>query len=306
MRNAALRLVFRVRVLMENAIRQSIAAGVAEGAGDFRTLLSQGSFFGSSKKQGTSLRMPLSSCVPTRLCGAGCYAHDGRDAVAASVVRGVVNGFVAESFESGSGPLRHHILQLLEPHTRCAIDRARAELARLPPGYARRAHVRFSHVGEIVAFPEFANTLAAQVTALSNGEVDCVVYTRHPGAKRLDTGRMVVNFTLDQSSQARREWAPPGARIVSSAFDGQLDPNAEVNFLEHHANRHLHPIGIGKVCPATAPETRVRTCDAMRCALCFKPPRADSDQVGSPQVIPSRESALKTTPRAVLREWKTL
>src|SRR5205085_5215279 len=42
---------------------------------DFDVLLRHG-FYGASKKQGVSVRMPLSACNPTRLCAGACYAHD--------------------------------------------------------------------------------------------------------------------------------------------------------------------------------------------------------------------------------------
>jgi hypothetical protein len=83
----------------------------------------------------------------------------------------------------------------------------------------------------------------------------------------------VINFTLDKSSQSRKSWAPPQARIVFSAFGGELSSEADVNFLEHHQRGfHALPIGSGTVCPTTLPETKVRTCDAVRCDRCFKPP----------------------------------
>jgi hypothetical protein len=270
-REKALSLVFRVRVLLEKSICNSALLTLEQGIGGLSSLL-EGSFFGCSKKQGTSLRMPLSSCVPTKLCAGRCYAHDGRDAVAASVIRGALNGIVAELYENTSDEIRRKILTALEPHTQRAIANAWNEIRRLSPDFSRRPYIRFSHVGEIAAFPEFANALAEQVRKLSSGSVDCVVYTRHPKAGNLNTKLLVVNFTLDQSSLERRHWSPPGTRLVSSAFDGYLNPDVDVNFLEHHLFEHIKPVGVGRICPATAPETRIRTCDAVRCTHCFNRP----------------------------------
>jgi hypothetical protein len=197
------------------------------------------------------------------------------------VVHGVVNGIVAERFEHGQDPIQLAILARLQPQTRRDINAALQEVRTLGSGWTRRPHIRFSHVGEIAAFPQFANALARQVRQLSGGEVDCVVYTRHPRARDLDPELLVINFTLDKSSQSRKSWAPPQARIVFSAFGGELSPEADVNFLEHHRWFHALTVGTGTVCPTTLPETRVRTCDAVRCDRCFRPPtQLDAAVVG--------------------------
>ena len=136
-------------------------------------------------------------------------------------------------------------------------------------GWSRRPFIRFSHVGEIAAYPSFANSLAGQVRQISNGEVDCVIYTRHRRAKELNPELWIVNFTLDSDSRGRREWAPEDSRIVFSAFGGETDPEADINFLEHHRWTHIEQSGTGRVCPATAPNMKDRTCDALRCNRCF-------------------------------------
>jgi hypothetical protein len=274
--------VFRIRVALEKSIRYSIEVALARNEDDFDVLLQRG-FYGASKKQGVSIRMPLSTCHPTRLCAGACYAHDALDAAPASVVRGAVNGIIAERFERGDNATRQALLARLQPQTQKAIHAAIQEVRALGPGWTRRPYIRFSHVGEITAFPQFANALAGQVHELSGGEVDCVVYTRHPRARDLDPELLVINFTLDKSSQSRKSWAPPQARIVFSAFAGELSSEAEVNFLEHHQRGfHAVPSGTGTVCPTTLPETRVRTCDAVRCDRCFKPPaQSDVATVGS-------------------------
>jgi hypothetical protein len=137
--------------------------------------------------------------------------------------------------------------------------------------FSRRPRVRFAHVGEFAAFPEYANALARRVRDLSAGEVDCVVYTRHPDAKLLDPRLFVVLFSLDESSEDRRKFIPPTARAVRSAFAGRITDSVDVNFLEHHRWVHIPPVGTGKICPSTAPETKIRTCDACKCDFCFKP-----------------------------------
>jgi hypothetical protein len=265
LRREAHSLLFATRVRLERAISEA-ASRSADPVG----LALDGWFFGSSKKQGVSLRMPLSTCRPTVLCAGACYAHDVLDAVPASVVRGALNGVVAQRFEEGSEAERREILDRLCPHARKAVRVAFQEVRRLEgTGWTRRPNIRFSHVGEVVAYPAFADALARLVRELSGGGVDCVVYTRHPNAGLLDPELWVMNFTLDPSSPERRAWAPAHARLVHAAFGGQVSAEADVNFLEHHRHVHLAPIGEGRVCPATAPETRVRTCDAVRCNRCF-------------------------------------
>ena len=50
-----------------------------------------------------------------------------------------------------------------------AIKKANDELRQLPEDFSRRPYIRFSHVGEIVFYPNFANSLAknAQVFGAS-------------------------------------------------------------------------------------------------------------------------------------------
>lgn len=208
-----------------------------------------------------------------------------------------MNGWLAGAFESGNGATRKLILKELVPHARSAVRNARKELEALPEGFKRRAFIRFSHVGEIVYFPDFSNALAALVHEQSDGDVDCVVYTRHRNVTKLRPELWVINFTLDPSSIVRKSWAPSHARIVFSAFGGVTSNVAEVNFLEHHRHGHMPRVaGTGQICPATAPETIVRTCDSCRCNRCFvKPTQSDFSSVSSePSVsiksvtIPSR------------------
>ena len=267
--SSALQDVFPVRSLIEKSLIRSIE-GAERHLQEKVTGILENNFFGFSKKQGTSLRMPLSSCNPTKLCAPGCYAHDVLDAAPFAVIRGAMNGWLAWTFEKGDATTRTLILKELLPHAKSAIRNACKELSSLPNGFKRRPFIRFSHVGEIVAFPDFANALAGLVTKLSDGGVDCVVYTRHRDASKLDPSLWIINFTLDPSSMSRKSWAPDHARIVFSAFGGVTSRVAEVNFLEHHRHGHTpKTAGTGRVCPATAPETIVRTCDACKCNRCF-------------------------------------
>lgn len=262
--------LFKSRVAIERAIIASIATHSSDWKSKLN-VLSERSIYGASKKQGVSLRMPLTTCTPTKLCAAGCYAHDVLDASPNAVVRGAINGWIAAEHENGDNGSRALILSSLERHTQRAIVLATRELLTLPSGFSRRGYIRFSHVGEIVFFPSFANALAKQVQELSAGLIDCVVYTRLRKSALLDPQLWVINFTLDPASLGRRALAPASARIVFSAFGGELSPIASVNFLEHHRHSHFNPTkGEGNICPATHPETIERTCDACRCKTCFE------------------------------------
>jgi hypothetical protein len=291
--------VFPVRVALERSIRSSADEALARHDEDFAVLLHKG-FYGASRKQGVSVRMPLTTCHPTRLCAGACYAHDALDAMSAPVVHGVVNGIIAERFEHGASATRGAILAGLQPQTQRAIRAAVREVQRLGSGWTRRPYIRFSHVGEIAAFPQFANALARQVRDLPGGAVDCVVYTRHPRARELDADLMVINFTLDRSGRAHKSWVPPQARIVFSAFGGELSPEADVNFLEHHRWFHALPVGTGTVCPTTLPQTRVRTCDAVRCDRCLRPPTPSDAGVAGQRLVaaPVQAQAEGTTGEA--------
>ena len=226
---------------------------------------------GYSNKQGVSIRMPLSSCVPTKVCGSACYAHDVLDAAPASVIRGAVNGAIATRFELSNVEERSELLGALHRPILRMIGAARKDAQASASTFKRRPRVRFAHVGEFTAFPEYANALARLVHIHSDGDVDCVIYTRHPDAKLLDPNLFVVLFSLDESSEDRRRFVPPTAWVVRSAFGGHVTDSVDVNFLEHHRWIHIKPVGTGKICPSTAPDTKVRTCDACQCDFCFKP-----------------------------------
>jgi hypothetical protein len=264
--------VFGARVTLERSMLRAMDRVGQEFSLKVQSAL-DGAFFGCSGKQGVSLRMPLSTCMPTRLCAGGCYAHDALDATPNALIRGVLNGWLAAAYENGTVQQRATIESALQRPVHRAVRAALQELTRLPAGYRRRAFIRFSHVGEVAAFPQFANSLANQIIQLSGKRVDCVIYTRHRDAAKLDPKLFVINFTLDPASFNRRKWIPESARIVFSAFGGVTSGEADVNFLEHH--RHIHmarTAGNGRICPATLPETKERTCDACRCDRCFVAP----------------------------------
>ena len=263
--------LFKTRVSLEKSIHRTFDSAPYDSESKIKCVLSN-NFFGNSKKQGVSLRLPLESCKPTKLCGNACYAHDVLDATPAAIIRGAINGWLAKTFEFGAEDLKKNILAKLTPHVYLAIRNAKKELNNLPPGFKRRPFIRFSHVGEIVNYPNFANALAKLVRDESNRKVDCIVYTRHKNAKKLDPSLWVINFTLDPVSHKRLKWAPDSARIVYSAFGGNISDIADVNFLEHHRHSHSQVnSGKGRICPATKPDTTFRTCDACLCNRCFVP-----------------------------------
>ncbi len=264
-------LLFKCRTVLEKSLHDTLLCGM-KGADERTIALFANGFFGKSKKQGVSVRMPLTSCIPTVMCGAACYAHDVLDATPQSVVRGAINGWLATLWEQGDIVRREALLEALRRPTELAVKAAFDEIRRLPRGFKRRPYIRFSHVGEIVAYASFANAVATLVKTISRGKVDCVVYTRHRNAHSLKPDLWIINFTLDPSSEERRRWAPSNARLVYSAFNGSVSGDVAVNFLEHHRHAHL-PVstGSGIVCPATAPDAPDRTCDGCRCKTCFEP-----------------------------------
>ena len=266
----ALELVFRVRVSLERLISRSFMA-LANDDGVDALGLTRIPLHGASKKQGVSIRMPLSSCVPSKLCGAACYAHDVLDAAPASVVRGAINGALAIMYERGGNPERKRLISLLNRPIGRMVRAAVRDAEDAAATFVRRPRIRFAHVGEFASFPDYANALARSVRDQSNGAVDCVVYTRHPDAKLLDPALFVVLFSLDESSEDRRKFIPPTARAVRSAFAGRITDTVDVNFLEHHRWVHIPPVGSGKICPSTAPDTKDRTCDGCKCDFCFTP-----------------------------------
>lgn len=235
--------------------------------------LLDGTVFGSSLKQGVSFRLPLSSCQPTAHCAGGCYAHDGLDASIATVVRGSLNGAFAQLYEDSGPSERRQLMKAFSIPLKKAVNDSLRDCER--SSFSREARIRMSHVGELTAYPTFANAIAAVISELSGGKVRCVIYTRHSDAKLLDPKLFVINFTLDDDSLSRRAWAPRSARIVYSAWEGRIRDDVGVNFLEHHHLAHSSSAGLGNICPATRPETLDKTCDGVKCDFCFNQPESD-------------------------------
>jgi len=260
--------VFQVRVDIERVIQETIIENVGRSPGLLARLL-KGSLYGASKKQGVSLRLPLSTCVPTKLCGAACYAHDALDSTPAAVVRGAINGALAKLYEADAG-CHMGLKEYLYMSTKRAVREAVADADR--SSWERSARIRFSHVGEVVEFPKFTNTLGRWVFELSEGKVQSVIYSRHPKITKVDNKYFVVNLTIDSQSEDRRTWLKPGMRLVYSAFGGNTSADVEVNFLEHHRWVHFDQVGEGAVCPVTRVEAKERTCDSVQCDLCFNKP----------------------------------
>lgn len=262
----AKKIIFRVRVSIEKSIEKALKLSLTSGSIHFSDLFVS-NIFSSSIKQGVSLRLPLSSCVPTKNCSWSCYAHDGMDAGRYAVIKGAINGFIAKEFENGSLENRSAIERLLT----LQVDKAIKVAARDQKNsdFSRDARIRFSHVGDIAEFPDFANTFARLVKERSKSTVRCVVYTRHPNVAKLNEELYVVNFTVDRDSEDRRSWVPDTARIVYSAWDGISNDNVDVNFLEHHRFSQQENTGNGNICPVTIPINRLSTCDEAKCDLCF-------------------------------------
>jgi len=261
--------LFAVRTRIEKWLVDS-AISALRGGGIEASQLLDGTVFGCSLKQGVSFRLPLSSCQPTAHCAGGCYAHDGLDASIATVIRGSLNGAFAQFFEESEEPVRRAMMDAFSIPVKKAVLQSLRECERAE--FTRQARIRMSHVGELTAYPCFANAIAAKIRDLSGGKVACVVYTRHRNAPLLDSNLFVINFTLDDASLDRRAWAPEGARIVYSAWEGKIRDDVGVNFLEHHHLSHTESSGAGKVCPATQPDAGDKTCDGVLCDFCFKHP----------------------------------
>lgn len=269
-REIAYSLVFNARVKIEKKIIKSLKASRSLNPENAQYLF-RNSIFGSSKKQGVSLRLPLASCEPTIMCKSGCYAHDVLDAAPNSVVRGAINGFIAKEYEQGASNTRHQILRNLRKHIVHAIADAEKEVNELRD-FERDPYIRFSHVGEIAAYPCFANAIAREVYELSKGKVRCVTYSRHSKSQMLEPSLWIINFTIDPSSFDRLSLAPTKSRIVFSAWSGEAWNGADINFLEHHRWEHFSNSGDSdaKICPVTIPDTDNRTCDGVRCKACFE------------------------------------
>src|SRR5262245_12984137 len=139
-------------------------------------------FFGRSIKQGVSIRYPLHSCVPTKNCGGRCYAHDGRDRELGLVFRACLNYYIGRKYEEGDKHVREDVIRKMDRILEYGIARALEDRdAAAKMGFLRDARIRFSHIGEMISTPDFANTIAAEIKR-RNPAIACIAYTRHPDA----------------------------------------------------------------------------------------------------------------------------
>jgi hypothetical protein len=236
----------------------------------YRVALSN-TFFGKSSKQGVSIRYPLSSCVPTRHCGGLCYGHDGRDREIHLIFRAALNFIIGSRYEMGSQNIREKIIEDLRPILHYGVNAALQDAYdSAQNGFDRPPRIRFSHIGEMLSTPSFSNRLAFEIKNI-RPEIQCVMYTRHPNASMADASLFTINFTIERAGDPRLSYAPKFARIVSSAWDGRISPEAAVNFLEHHVERTSEHTGGGPVCPVTERGSEVHSCDEARCVICFSP-----------------------------------
>jgi hypothetical protein len=259
--------LFAVRSKLERAICAKL-----ESAVDVTKTALTKQFFGYSQKQGVSLRYPLLSCVPTARCGGRCYGHDGRDRELHHIFRGCLNYAVGRLFENGDEEVRSKLIRDFHPICQHAVKEAIEDQERAQSeGYSRLPRIRFSHIGEVAATPHFANALAKLIHEIDPA-VQCVIYTRHPGASDLDPDEFVINFTLEAENDPRKKFAPEGSRLVASAWDGKINSEAEVSFLEHHVSDVHSATGSGFACPVTSQHDKLKSCDEARCARCFIAP----------------------------------
>jgi len=264
----ALSLLFPMRSRIERAMLNDLQASFS--ADEILKQAFGGAFFGASAKQGVSIRYALASCIPTLSCGGLCYAHDGRDRELNHLLRGVLNWCVGVVFEEGGADTRRRVMKMIEPVVAKGICLARREVGVAEMGGVMRApRIRFAHVGEMAATPEFANALAAEIHR-QDPEVICVVYTRHPNANLLSPEEFVINFTLESDEDSRSRFVPGGARVVGSAWDGSFVKRAAINFLEHHVEKKSNEPLFLTACPVTVAAKNVHSCDAAKCERCFR------------------------------------
>jgi len=115
----------------------------------------------------------------------------------AAVVRGVLNTVLVEMWcQNLTNKL---LVDFIDYEISLAANAAHREAA--TSDFKCEPRVRLSHVGEVAAYPEFANHVARMLGSHFKGPVKCVIYTRHSNARRLDADRIVINFSLDDSSR---------------------------------------------------------------------------------------------------------
>jgi hypothetical protein len=269
-RDNALGKMFALRALLEQCMLAALERNESEL--DVVSYAARSSFFGRSIKQGVSVRYPLATCIPTKLCGGRCYAHDGRDRDLQRLFRGVLNWYLGGLYEFGDSEKKRLVMASLSTALDDAIAAAFAERdAADREGFQRSPRIRFSHVGDMASTPQFANALAQEIKSRAPN-IRCVIYTRHPLANRFDSKLFVVNFTVDGEDDPRISYKPADARLVSSSWNGKLLEGAEVNFVEHHVEKSTKPLGSGQCCPVTLNHDATPSCDSALCEKCFVPP----------------------------------
>jgi hypothetical protein len=264
--------IYNILFDFRSAIENSMLSNLRESEGNFNIEkeVLKGRFFGSSSKQGVSIRYALASCKPTKSCGGRCYAHDGRDRDLNSLVRGVLNHYYGAKFEISSLSYQNFMINQLLPNIfRAVTDAMKDHDEALNKGFKREPRIRFSHVGEMASTPNFCNRIAQEIKKI-NPDVQCVIYTRSPVATYLDEQLFVINFTVDDSSDSRLRYANNNMNIVNSAWDGKLLESAHVNFLEHHVETVSAPKESGSICAVTYNHKDIISCDEAKCDKCFK------------------------------------
>jgi hypothetical protein len=269
--------LFDVRKNLELAIMDDVLKRK-----DRLDILFSGDVFGRSSKQGVSFRLGLSTCVPSKLCIDKCYAHDGRDAAPMAVRRGALNTAIATLWTNSNDVEQTEIAGRLIPHVNRAVRAAVKEAEQSP--FMRLPRIRFAHVGDVAAFPRFANALAThcQLAYIWDGDrpkpLVCATYTRRKEANKLDPKLWQIVFSIDASSTNRKSWAPKRALMARAGFDGTAQRDYDVSFAEHHGpSRHqIYYRGMDILQGKTAfvcPSTRIgfpHGCDNNKCDLCFR------------------------------------
>jgi hypothetical protein len=266
-RNRIVSDLFEIRAKLENNIIKGF--DLIQDTEDLHKRIFSNSLLGKSKKQGLSIRYPLSSCQPTETCGGLCYAHDGRDKHLETILRGCLNFYLGRMYERSTLEFRDEIIVRLGKVLRHGVDFALKEQgASHRKDFTRQARIRFSHVGDMAAHLNFTNRLADEIGTISNKSVQCVIYTRHANAKGLSE-KFVINFSIDNDKDERMKLAPKRARLVSSAWEGKVSRLAKINFLEHHNGNKTIPVGTGSICPITLANNVDPSCDEVKCDKCF-------------------------------------
>ena len=259
--------LFSARILLEKKTEKTIEKLISDEIIDIDDLL-KNQFFGISKKQGISFRLGLSSCTPTVACSKYCYAHDGRERSSNIILRCCINSQLIDLWYKNP-----HLSYKFENKILKAVKIAKNEAIQAEKMYKfkRNPRIRLSHVGDLGNYPEFTNWIASKISELSSNDVLAVLYTRSKRVKELNSENIIINYSIDSTQDQIDIFPDKEFRIVSSAWDGQLNNMAKINFLEHHDNNfHSKPKGSGMICPVTNDTNTYKTCDEAHCDLCFR------------------------------------